>query len=48
VDVDNAPSNPPPGDYWYVAVQAPVAPPGDGNDGAAFDSIEVAENTPTP
>lgn len=48
VDVDNAPSNPPPGDYWYVAIQAPVAPPADGNDGVAFDSIEVAENTPTP
>jgi hypothetical protein len=48
VDVDNAPSNPPPGDYWYVAIQAPVAPPADGNDGIGMDSIEIAENTPTP
>jgi hypothetical protein len=45
VDVDNAPSNPPPGDYWYVAIQAPM-PDSDG--GVGFDSIEVAENTPTP
>jgi hypothetical protein len=45
VDVDNASSNPPPGDYWYVAIQAP-SPDVDG--GAGFDSIEIAENTPTP
>jgi hypothetical protein len=45
VDVDNAPSNPPPGDYWYVAVQAPTP---DADTGTGFDSIEVAENTPAP
>lgn len=48
VDVDNAPSNPPAGDYWYIAIEAPVAPPNDGNDGADVDSVEIVENTPTP
>jgi hypothetical protein len=48
VDVDNAPSNPPPGSYSYLAIQAPAAPPNDGSDGADIDSIEVAENTPVP
>jgi hypothetical protein len=48
VDVDNAPSNPPPGNYFYVAIQAPAAPPSSGNDGADLDSIEVVENTPAP
>jgi hypothetical protein len=48
VDVDNAPSNPPTGNYFYIAVQAPVAPPNDGNDGADVDSIEIVENTPAP
>jgi hypothetical protein len=46
VDVDNAPSNPPPGNYQYLAIQAPAAPPGDGNDGADVDSIEVTEVAP--
>lgn len=41
VDVDNAPSNPPPGDYQYLAIQAPAAPPASGSDGADVDSIEV-------
>jgi hypothetical protein len=45
VDVDNATSNPPPGDYWYVAVQAPTP---DADNGVGFDSIEIVENTPTP
>jgi hypothetical protein len=45
VDVDNAPSNPPPGDYWFVAIQAPSP---DADSGVGFDSIEIAENTPTP
>ncbi len=39
VDVDNAPSHPPNGNYSYLAVQAPVAPPS--NDGADIDSIQV-------
>jgi hypothetical protein len=46
VDVDNAPSNPPPGNYQYLAIQAPAAPTGDGNDGADVDSVEVVEVPP--
>jgi hypothetical protein len=46
VDVDNAPSNPPPGNYSYLAIQAPAAPPADGNDGADADSVEVVEVAP--
>ncbi len=41
VDVDNAPSNPPAGNYQYLAIQAPAAPTGDGDDGADVDSVEV-------
>jgi hypothetical protein len=46
VDVDNAPSNPPAGIYPYLAVQAPLAPTADGNDGADIDSIQVTEVPP--
>lgn len=41
IDVDNAPSAPPPGNYSYLAIQAPIAPPNDGSDGADVDAIEV-------
>lgn len=46
IDVDNAPSNPPPGDYWYIAVEAPS--PTVNNDGADVDSIEIVDIAPTP
>jgi len=46
VDVDNAPSNPPAGTYQYLAIQAPVAPVNDGDDGADIDSIQVIEVAP--
>ncbi len=46
VDVDNAPSHPPVGSYQYLAIQAPVAPPADGGDGADIDSIQVTEVAP--
>jgi hypothetical protein len=46
VDVDNAPSHPPVGTYEYLAIQAPLAPVGDGNDGADVDSIQVTEVAP--
>lgn len=46
VDVDNAPSHPPAGNYSYLAIQAPAAPVNDGNDGADVDSIEVTEVAP--
>jgi hypothetical protein len=48
VDVDNAPSHPPVGNYSYLAIQAPVAPPADGNDGADVDSIQVVDSPPVP
>lgn len=49
VDVDNAPSNPPKGNYSYLAIQAPAAPAGpaaDSNLGA--DSVQVVEVPPAP
>jgi hypothetical protein len=49
VDVDNAPSNPPKGNYSYLAIQAPAAPAGpaaDSNLGA--DSVQVVEVQPAP
>jgi len=39
IDVDNAPSHPPPGNYSYLAIQAP-APPAS-SDGADVDSVQV-------
>jgi hypothetical protein len=51
IDVDNAPSNPPPGDYWYVAIEAPSPPPPPPvvpTDGADVDSIEIVDIAPTP
>ena len=47
VDVDNAPSHPPPGSYQFLAIQAPASPPNDGNDGADVDSVQVTE-VPSP
>lgn len=46
IDVDNAPSHPPVGSYGYLAIQAPIAPTNDGNDGADIDSIQVTEVAP--
>jgi hypothetical protein len=46
IDVDNAPSHPPPGNYAYLAIQAPVAPPS--NDGADVDAVEVVDIPFTP
>ncbi len=39
IDVDNAPSHPPAGNYYYLAIQAPT--PTTGNDGADVDSVQV-------
>lgn len=44
IDVDNAPSNPPPDTYQYVVVIAPS--PTTGNDGADVDAIEVVDVPP--
>jgi hypothetical protein len=41
IDVDNAPSHPPADNYSFLAIQAPAAPPNDGNDGADVDSVQV-------
>lgn len=41
VDVDNAPSSPPPGNYIFLAIQAPIAPTNDGNDGVDVNSVEI-------
>ncbi len=46
IDVDNADSEPPPGEYRYLAIQAPLAPPNDFNDGTDIDSIEVVDVAP--
>ena len=44
IDVDNAPSAPPPGSYQYLAIQAPLAPVSDSN--LDVDSVEVTEVAP--
>jgi hypothetical protein len=44
VDVDNAPSAPPPGTYQYLAIQAPLAPTTDTT--LDVDSVEVIEVAP--
>jgi hypothetical protein len=41
IDVDNAPSHPPAGDYEYVVIQAPTNPPNNGNDGADVDAVQA-------
>ncbi len=40
VDLEDAPSNPPANDYWYIAIQVP---PGGSNDGSGIDAIEIIE-----
>jgi hypothetical protein len=40
IDVDNAPSNPPVGDYQYIAIQAPSS---GSTDGVGADSIDIDE-----
>lgn len=44
IDVDNAPSHPPPGDYEYVVIITLASKPNHG--GANVDAIEVVEVTP--
>ncbi len=41
IDVDNAPSYPPPGNYSFLAIQAPTPLPA--NDGADVDAVEVVD-----
>lgn len=50
IDVDNAPSAPPPGSYNYVVVIAPATQPppaGPSTDGGQTDSVQVTE-VPNP
>jgi len=46
IDVDNAPSNPPPGDYDYVVIISPSTKTG--ADPTQVDSIELVEEPPPP
>jgi hypothetical protein len=50
IDVDNAPSNPPPDTYNYVVIVAPPTPPppAPAGDGGQTDSVQVTEVSPTP
>jgi hypothetical protein len=45
IDVDNAPSEPPPGGYQYVVIISPVKPPPP-TDTIQVDSVEVIEVSP--
>lgn len=48
IDVDNADSNPPPGAYQYIAIQAPDLPSNTDTD-VGFDSVDVVDvPIPTP
>lgn len=48
IDVDNADSNPPPGSYQYIAIQAPDLPSNTDTD-VGFDSVDVVDvPIPTP
>ncbi|MBM3126947.1 MAG: hypothetical protein FJZ87_18070 [Chloroflexi bacterium] len=48
IDVDNAPSYPPAGNYSYLAVQAPIAPPSDGADVDSVQIVDIPSPYPTP
>jgi hypothetical protein len=49
IDVDNADSNPPPGDYQFVVIISPATLPGDTSGNAQVDAIQATEvPIPTP
>lgn len=43
IDLEDAPSNPPAGDYYFIAIEVPTT----GSDGSGIDAIEII-NVPIP
>lgn len=39
IDLEDAPSNPPAGDYYYIAIEVPTT----GSDGSGIDAIEIID-----